>query len=72
MKRVRDIFRAWARATKERVLHLRECAEYDIIIESNYFQNAQKGECFKIIQKAFALVRECRFRTLLRGCEMSF
>jgi hypothetical protein len=35
-----DVFRAWARATKERVLHLRECAEYDIIIKSNYFRNA--------------------------------
>jgi hypothetical protein len=41
MKRVReDVFRAWARATKERVLHLRECAEYDIIIKLNYFRNA--------------------------------
>jgi hypothetical protein len=29
-----------------------------IIIKSNYFHNAQKGECFKIIQKLFALVRE--------------
>jgi hypothetical protein len=47
-----------ARATKERVLHLRECAEYVFphrrmalakgsieLIESNYFQNVQKGEC---------------------------
>jgi hypothetical protein len=42
MKRVReDVFRAWARATKERVLHLRESAEYNIIIKLNYFRNAQ-------------------------------
>jgi hypothetical protein len=60
----------------------REC-----IMKSNYFQNVQKGECFlvdfeavvrecrfrfKIIQKAFALVRERRFRALLCGREMSF
>jgi hypothetical protein len=62
-----------------------------IIVKSNYFQNAQKCECFlddfealvreidvralvlqKIIQKAFALVRERRFRALLCGREMSF
>jgi hypothetical protein len=61
----------------------REC----IIMKSNYFQNVQKGECFlvdfeavvrecrfrfKIIQTAFALVRERRFRALLYGREMSF
>jgi hypothetical protein len=49
-----------------------------IIMKSNYFQNVQKRECFladlkkKIIQKAFALVRERRFRALLYGREMSF
>jgi hypothetical protein len=35
------------------------CKPKFIIIKSNYFQNAQKGE---IIQKAFALVRERQFR----------
>jgi hypothetical protein len=56
-----------------------------IIIKSNYFQSAQKDECFLdcfeareievralVLQKAFALVRKYRFRTLLSGREMSF
>jgi hypothetical protein len=37
-----------------------------IIFKSDYFQNAQKGECFfSIFQKAFSLVRERRFRALV-------
>jgi hypothetical protein len=39
------------------------CKPEFLIIKSNYFQSAQK---------AFALVREYRFRTLLCGREMSF
>jgi hypothetical protein len=35
-----------------------------IIIKSNYFQNAQKGECF--LDDFEALVRERRFRALVR------
>jgi hypothetical protein len=34
-----------------------------IIIKSNYFQNAQKGECF--LDGFEALVRERRFRALV-------
>jgi hypothetical protein len=41
-----------------------------IIIKSNYFQNAKKGECF--LDDFEALVRERRFRALLCGREMSF
>jgi hypothetical protein len=36
-----------------------------IIIKSNYFQNAQKGECFLDDFEAYALVRERRFRSLV-------
>jgi hypothetical protein len=39
-----------------------------IIIKSNYFQNAQKGECF--LDDFEALVRERRFGALCGG-EMS-
>jgi hypothetical protein len=40
-----------------------------IIIKSNYFQSAEKGECFS--NDFEALVREHRFRALLCCREMS-
>jgi hypothetical protein len=46
------------------------CKPDFIIIKSNYFQNAQKGEC--LLDDFEALVRERRFRALLCGREMSF
>jgi hypothetical protein len=46
------------------------CKPEFIIIKSNYFQNAQKGECF--LDGFEALVHKRLFRALLCGREMSF
>jgi hypothetical protein len=46
------------------------CKPDFIIIKSNYFQNAQKSECF--LDDVEALVREGRFRALLCDRDMLF
>jgi hypothetical protein len=46
------------------------CKPEFIIIKSNYFQNAQKGECF--LDGFEALVHKRLFRALLCGRKMSF
>jgi hypothetical protein len=52
------------------VIQMAFCKPDFIIIKSNYFQNAQKGEC--LLDDFEALLRERRFRALLCGREMSF
>jgi hypothetical protein len=56
------------------------CNSGFIIMKSNYFQNAQKSECFlnffeaivREIARERIVVREHRFRAILCGREMSF